>query len=410
MTTGSTLVDEPPLAIPRSPRFWGSPFGWSFSAAACVAAVGAVLLVSSHVREPVVPVVTVKGIMASKQDFFNDAEVRRLLLRHHIRVEVTTRGSHEVAQEVIGQETEQYDFTFPSGQPAADLIKNHRARTGGHQRTTRLFSSPIVLASYREYAETLARRGIATPHDARAGEPLYYTLDTAAFVKLGEEGRTWNDIAIGEYETEDGTPMANGNRVLAHSPGVCRSNSAVTYLGLVAFVKNGERPPRTEDEVDVLARQLQPLVTAAGMPESELFRAYVTPEGRSQGPVVVVYEHQYLAYQLGHTARKGKPDGERVLLYPRQEFQTDPELISLTPDGDRLAELLATDRPLRKRMMELGYRVVDDTDEVGTGQLFRYLGERGLPAPAGRADLTSAAFPELDLLERLIRTAGRCRP
>jgi hypothetical protein len=367
--------------------------------AACVTVVSVVFTYWSETRQPAEPV-TVKGIMASKEEFFEDAEVQRLLREHNIEVDVTTRGSREVALDVISSESEQYDFAFPSGQPAADLIKNHRRENGLYQRATALFSSPMVLASYREYAEALKAAGVATPQATQFGDPLYYTLDTAKFIELGDKGATWSGI------TED--EVKNGNRVLAHTSGVCRSNSGASYLGLVAFVKNNGNPPQTEAEIDRLAQEIQPLIAATGMPESGLFSSYVTPEGKSQGPIVVVYEHQFLNYQIEHLERATARDPDRVLLYPRQEFQTDPEFISLRPGpADQLAKLLATDDKLRTRMMELGYRVYDATDTVGSNQLFRYLEGQALPAPR-RTDATRAFLPNLDLLESLIRKAGRC--
>lgn len=407
MAPGRPTVEEPLLTVPRPPRFWGSPFGWTFSVVATVALVGAAVLVAGGLRAPAPALITVKGIMASKQDFFEDATVRRLLAEHGIRVEVTTRGSSEVAQEVVDQDRDQHDFTFPSGQPAADRIKDDRTRERKYARATRLFSSPIVLASYRQYADALVADGAAVRQGPEGS--LYYTLETARFVRLGEAEKTWDAIGIGAHKDGDGRAVTNGNRVLAHTPGVCRSNSGAAYLALVAFVKNGGRPPRDEAEADRLAREIQPLITGTGMPESELFMSYVTPEGKSLGPVVVVYEHQYLAYQIDQKKRTGTVDADRVLLYPRQEFQTDPEFIALRPGGaDRLAELLATDRLLRKRMMELGYRVFDRTDDVGTEQLFQYLRDRGIAHPR-REDVTTAVLPQLDLLEKLIGTAGRCR-
>jgi hypothetical protein len=390
-------VDEPLLIISRPPRFWGSRFGVSFVAAVVVTIVSAVFTYLAETRQPAEPVVTVKGIMASKEDFFNDGEVQRLLRRHNLRVEITSRGSREVAYEVINQKTEQYDFAFPSGQPAADLIKNHRARTRAYQKVTNLFSSPIVLASYRAYAEGLVDEGVAAE---QGNSGLYYSLDTAAFVALGEEGRTWDRL-------KDST-IRNGNRVLAHTPGVCRSNSGATYLGLVAFVKNGGNPPQTEADIDRLAQEIQPIIAATGMPESDMFETYVTPEGKSQGPIVVVYEHQFLSHQIEYRKRTGHADDDRVLLYPRQEFQTDPEFISLRPGpADRLARLLATDLKLRERMMRLGYRVFDPTGTVSSDQLNRFLSRQGLPVPY-REETTRAFLPNLDLLESLIRKTGRC--
>lgn len=403
MAAGSSTLEEPALTISRPRRFWSSPFGWSFAATACVAVVCAVLLLASNLGQPGEPTVLVlKGVMASKADYFDDAEVKRLLLEHGIKVEVTRRGSREVALEVIGPDTDQYDFAFPSGQPAADLIKNDRSRKGRYHRTTKLFTSPIVLATYREYADALVRKSIASPIPLNRTDSFYYTLETKEFLELGRTGLTWNDIGIRD--------ISNGNRVLARTSGVCRSNSGATFLGLAAFVKNGEKVPENEADVARLAAELQPLILATGMPEADLFETYAGPDGKSQGPVVVVYEHQYLEHQIRHERRVQGPDPERVLLYPRQEFQTDPEFISLKEgSGDRLAELLATDPALRNRMVELGFRVVDFNDELGTTALFRYLEAHGIPAPEGRSDLTRAELPELDLLEKLIGAAGRCQ-
>jgi hypothetical protein len=403
VTAGNSIIDEPVLTVSRPPRFWGSPFGWAFVAAMCFVVLGGLLVALDEFRQPADPVVIVKGIMASKEDFFEDGTVKDLLRERGFEVEITSRGSREIAIEVIHQGVEQYDFAFPSGQPAADMIKNHRHQRGQYQRTTSLFSSPIVLATYREYADILVSEGIATAQSTV--DPLYFTLDVAKFVQAGEQGKKWDDIAP---DLRDNRPIKNGNRVLATVSGVCRSNSAATYLGLVAFVKNQERPPQNEDEVAVLAQQAGPLIAATGMPEDDVFDSYVTPEGKSEGPVVVIYEHQFLAYQIAHQERTEEPDNERVLLYPSQEFQTDPWFISLRPGpADQLAELLATDPELRERMMQLGYRVFDATETVGSNQLFDYVGAHNLPVPT-RDNVTRAFLPELDLLESLIRKVGGC--
>ena len=394
------VVEEPSLSISRPPRFWTSPFGRGTVAAAFVAMVCAVASLVMLVSQPG-PVVTIRGIMASKQDFFNDEKVRDLLLKHNIRIEVTPRGSGEVADEVLNQRAQYYDFAFPSGQPAADLIRNERTKRGLYNRTTNLFSSPIVLASYREYAETLVRNGAAQRHSGGPDRALYYTLRTAKFVELGKRGKTWNAIGI--------KGITNGNRVLARTSGVCRSNSGVTYLGLVAFVENDGQPAQTEAEVDRIAKEIRPLITGTGMPESELWRVHATPEGKSQGPIVVVYEHQFFAYQQDHRRNTGRPDTERVLLYPEQEFQTDPAYISLKSGAaDRLGQLLRDDGALRERMMELGFRVFDNPNDTGTKRLFQLLEDRGVPTPDEREDYTRAELPKLNLLQRLAEKVDEC--
>lgn len=398
-------VQEPWLHIPRPPRFWTSRLGRS----AVVATVVAIICALPSIIIPTPgPVDTIRGIMASKQDFFNDAEVKRLLLEHNIRVEVTARGSSEVAYEVLNQKTQHYDFAFPSGQPAADLIMNERRKQGLYQQSIRLFTSPIVLASYREYAEALVRNGAASRYSGGPAGALYYSLDTAKLIDLGERGKTWNDIGIGDA-SPNGRKITNGNRVLAHTTGVCRSNSGATYLALIAFVENHDEPAQSEAEADRIAKRVKPLITATGMPESDLWGVYLTPEGMSQAPIAVVYEHEFFAYQQDHVRHTGSPDTERVLLYPQQEFQTDPDYISLRPGaGDRLGRLLREDPALRRRMMELGFRVIDNQGETGTERLFQRLKSVGVPTPDEDTDRTRAELPELNILQRLIDSVGGC--
>jgi hypothetical protein len=99
-----------------------------------------------------------------------------------------------------------------------------------------------------------------------------------------------------------------------------------------------------------------------------------------------------------------------ALGYPQQEFQTDPEYISLKPGaGDRLGQLLLKDHALRQRMVELGFRVIDNTDTVGTRRLFQLLVSSGVQRPDERTDVTRAELPELNLLQRLVNRVGRCQ-
>jgi hypothetical protein len=369
-----------------------------FGSQLSLVAAGLLLLsFSGNVLLPFEPTITVRGVMASKGDFFDDVEVQRLLLKHHIRVDVTRRGSREILRENL----DDYDFAFPSGQPVASLIENERAARNAHSKTTELFTSPMVLATYREYAETLTSKGIAIRQGA-GDTSLYYTLETKKFLETVEAGKTWNDLGTAEFG------VTNGNRVLAKNPGVCRANSAGTYLSLVAFVHGDGKIPQSEAEAAQLAERIRPLIEAQGMPESDLFPSYLTLEGKGAGPIVVVYEHQYLAYQIGYQARTGQPDRERVLLYPRQESQTDPKFIATNAAGDRLADVLTTDVELRQRAMELGFRILDDSGRWGSEQLFQFLQQHHVPPPPRPTEVTTVQVPKLPLLEKMIIAVGEC--
>ncbi|WP_020668211.1 hypothetical protein [Amycolatopsis nigrescens] len=334
--------------------------------------------------------------MGSKADFFDDEGVQRLLLKHHIRVHVTRTGSRDVAT----NDVDAYDFVFPSGQPTALLIFNERNRTGKYVTVHRPFVSPIVLATYREYAETLREAGAASVQ-SDGGDASYYNLDLPLFLELVESGRSWNDLGI----TGHGT--TNGNKVLAQTSNVCTSNGAATYLGLVSYVK---RPGVPADEADAtaLAQRIKPLLRGQGLPAAAPADLYFVPEGKETAPVIVIYEHQYLAHQIQHRNQHGRLDAERVLLYPQTALQTQPEFLGLNADGDRLGRLVATDPGLRRRALELGFRVLDNTGVTGSEVLNQFLREREVPVPSTEASDTRASLPDVQLLERMITVIGDC--
>ncbi|WP_309485430.1 hypothetical protein [Streptomyces sp. WELS2] len=371
-----------------------------------------VVLVQGHAALPFQRIVTIEAKMASKADFFEDPEVRRLLVRHGYRVHLTRMGSRGIAT----QRYDGYDIVFPSGQPAADLITSRRAAEGHPATTYRPFVSPIVLGTYREYAETLREAGIATPLPGvpAGAKPMYYSLDMRKFLGASAAGRRWDDlgtdrrgrrVGIGRYG------IHNGNKVLAQTSDICQANSAGTYLGLVSYVWNHEDIPQTPAEATRFAERVRLLLNDQGMPSSEKNETYVSAEGKSISPIAVIYEHQFLAHQIATRSATGHVDAERVLLYPSARFVTEPQLIALTPRGDALGDLITRDPALQRRAMELGFRVRDAQGGSATSDaLTRFLTGRGIQAPVLSDDDTKAVLPRLDLLERMIETVGDCPP
>ncbi|WP_254550184.1 hypothetical protein [Catellatospora tritici] len=405
MSIGSTTVAEPSLAVRSRPAPFGLrrrflvPFG---AALTCVVVGLSVLIPSGNIALPFEQTVVLEGKMASKGDFFEDPEVKRLLMRHHLQVHVTRTGSRDVALHDLAG----YDVVFPSGQQSADLIIAQRqsATPPAYTRVYRPFTSPIVLATYREYAEALSAADIAEPQrGAPAGQSLYYTLDLAKFLDVAANPtKTWNSLGLTDFG------VSNGNAVLAHSPNICSSNSSSTYMGLVAFVSNGNRVPRDLAEATALAQKIKPLVTAQGLPGADLFRPYITPEGKGSAPVIVVYEHQFLSYQLGQVARTGQVDRSRVLLYPKTNFLTQPQLIALNEQGDRLSRLVTEDPDLRRRAVELGFRVLAPDTVTESLPLAQHLSAHGIQVPSSGGDDTKAVLPELPLFEEMIKITGSC--
>lgn len=406
MSANRPATGEPRLTVTRPPR---RHLRRALAAVLPVPVIGLVLLVTSgNLLLPVRPVITIEAKMASKRDFFQDPEVERLLMKHGFRVHITSMGSREIAK----QDYNGYDVVFPSGQPAADLISRERARANRPVLLYRPFVSPIVLATYRDYAEVLAAEGVAERLPGSGGPPMYYTLDMRKFLDLArgkrkgvqrdpEDGYRWDEI-------DDKNHVRNGNKILAQTSDICEANSAGTYLGLVAFVEHGNDAPDSEAEAEQLARKIKPLLVEQGLPSSERADTYLSPDGQGIAPISVIYEHQFLAHQLRHEAQKGETDDERVLLYPSTRFVTEPQLVALTGDGARLGELVSEDPELQHRAMELGFRARGAGTAASGDELTRFLTERQIPVPTTSSDDTRAVLPSLPLLEKMIEIVGDC--
>ncbi|WHT16082.1 hypothetical protein N8J89_23420 [Crossiella sp. CA-258035] len=392
-----TTTDDPALRIVDPPRsaFRRRRFLVPFWTAALIALSGTVsLVVSGTITLPFNRTVVLEGKLASKSEFFADEQVRRILMRHGIQVHLTKAGSRDIANNDVSA----YDFVFPSGQPAAKIIRDQRQRDRQYFKVYKPFFSPLVLATFRNYAEGLATRKAASKQDSADGrQDYYYNLVMPEFVRLMDAGTSWRELG-----------PANGNRVLAQSSDVCWSNSAGVYLGLIAFVANNNQVPVTEAEALRLADRIKPWLTSQGLANEEVARLYFAPEGRGLAPVAVIYEHQFLAHQLRVKEQTGQPDHQRVLLYPEAQLQTVPELIALTAGGARLGELITTHPELRARALALGLRVLEPDGTLATGQLSELLQRNGLPVPQTGIGDTETFLPSVPLLEKMITRVGEC--
>ncbi|MBE8522505.1 hypothetical protein ILP97_34300 [Amycolatopsis sp. H6(2020)] len=348
------------------------------------------LLFAGHVAGPLQPVTVVRAMIASKRDFFEDAQVRRLLMSHGYQVQVTPVGSFELAETA---DLDRYQFVFPSGQAAADRV--YERRRGAHAIGFRPFFTPLVLATFRDYAQALDKAEVAEPQPA-AGQPLYYSVEMAKLMALVAGQARWND-----YD-----PGLSANRLLAQSPDPCRSYSGAAYVGLVAFARYSH-PAATEAEAVEQAREIKPMLDAEGQHSDDMAPSYFVPEARSFATVAVIYEHQYLAYQNRRLDNGLGLDTERVLLYPSAQHETAPDLISFSPEGDAIGALLMSDPALRRRAVELGFHVysahTDQFDFAG------YLRQRGIPEPRTAIADTESWLPKNAQFRRMIDEIGDCR-
>ncbi|MEV0675805.1 hypothetical protein AB0I60_04690 [Actinosynnema sp. NPDC050436] len=357
-----------------------------------VALAGAIaLFASGTVALPAQEVLVVRGMIGSKRDFFQDPEVKRLLMAHRIQVQMTPVGSREL---VNRDDLDDYDFVFPSGQSMVEVV--YERRKNKSTNPYRPFFTPIVLATYADYARALRDAGVV--REQGDGDGLYYDLSVPALIKVMQQGRFWSDLGTG-----------NNNRVITQIPDPCRTYSGATYVGMLAFALNDNHPP-TDDEAAVrLAREIKPLLDVEGQHGDDHAPKYLAPDGRTFGTVVVIYEHQFLAHQLAVVERTGQPDRTRALLYPEAQHETAPELLAFTPAGNRLGHLISEEPALRRRALELGFRVLGPSGETSDyGALSEHLRARGLPTPTSGIGDTETWLPNRKLLERMILEVGGC--
>lgn len=397
MLTEESEHEEPALPILLERR----RFLLSFLPPAVVAlACGGTLLATGNILLPFASGNTLTGEVGSeKVAFFQDAQVVRTLIAHRIKVNVVPSGSRDIASHDMST----YDFVLPSGLPSATAIEDSEQGINDFFLVYRPFVSPIVLATYRPYAQALVRAGAATPQRSGSSQALYYDLDLTKFLALISAGHTWHDIdpSVGG--------AAGGYHILAQTSDVCSSNSADTYLALVAFVSNGGAVVNQPDRASALADAIKPLLTAQGLPDNstaDRFQFYLGPYGSGQAPIIVAYEHQYLAYQA-QQAGMGKPDPTRVLLYPRPGILTEPAFIALSEEASTLGQLLVNDPGLQRRAVALGYRVLGNA-LASDQQLPAYLRQLGLPVPADNGSGPGTAWPDRALLDQMINAVGDC--
>ncbi|MGI5502299.1 hypothetical protein [Lentzea sp. CA-135723] len=331
----------------------------------------------------------VDGNVGSKKVLFDDEVIRDRLLTSHLRVTVTPKGSRAgVTSDLSG-----VDFVFPSGQPAAIKAK---AQKGARQNKLQ-YMSPVVIATFRKYVTVLEKEGVVTPQVAPAntpsyGKPIYYNLDVEKLVELMRKGAKWKDL----------DPALGENRVLVETGDLCDANHAGAWLAMLAYVENGKKVVTSPDKAEETAGKLKDLLLTRGMSKEDLHALYRVPEGE-QSPLIVMYEHLFLDLQLDAVDRDDVPDLERVMLYPNPSMESQPQLVSFTEKGHRLGKVLDEDEPIRRRALELGFRLVDDKTGLDSRKLAEYLVHEEVPVPDMKNAATTVASPDEALLEVMIK-------
>ncbi|HEX6352687.1 hypothetical protein [Actinophytocola sp.] len=280
--------------------------------------------------------VTVRGVIGSeKEAFFDDQRVTGRLACLGFTVEVDSRGSRDMLDTLNSDHG--YAFAFPSSTPAAQKIMDSL----GVGDPIPLFSTPMVVATFRPIADVLTRAGVI--QKAANGKDV---VDIAALLDLARAGTTWDEL-------EGNTVYPAHKTVLLSTTDPQDSNSAIMYLSIAAQVANGGAIVTTEERTATVLPDLCRLIFDQGQkPETSqvLFDNYLV-EGMGRTPMALVYEAQYVT-----SAPRPPLTDDNVMLFPRPTVYSRHTLIPLTPDGAAVGKALRDDPELVRLAVEHGYR------------------------------------------------------
>jgi hypothetical protein len=284
-------------------------------------------------------VVIVRGLVGSeKETYLRDPRVLHELRRNGFDLRIETSGSREMTART---DLASYDFTWPAGVPAAQRLK---AELKAKDVYTPFFT-PMTVASWKPIARILIANGIVKYDGAH-----YMIVDTPKLLALESAGKRWHDLAASSaYDVN--------KSVLVTTTDPRKSNSGVMYAALASYVMNGNQVLQSTAQIEKVEPRIVALFLRQGFEESSSagpFEDYVEI-GMGKAPLVMIYESQFIEYELEHPAEHG----DKVLLYPRPTIYTKHVFVPVDDKGDRLGALFANDEVLQHLAVEHGFRIED---------------------------------------------------
>lgn len=298
--------------------------------------IGAAVIYSANKETLNRRTVEVSGLIGSeKRDFFDDPRVQQRLHELGLIVKYRKAGSRQIGTSFnLGE----YDFAFPAGLPAAELIlRNYK-----QGKSFSPFFSPMAVASWRPIADLLVANGMAKKHEG------YYTLDMNAYIKAFSQDLRWRDL-------KNNTAFPVSKYFLIGTTDIRKSNSAAMYLALTSYVLNDNQVVQDAEQMQRVLPQLTELFKRLGYVESSSaapFENYLVM-GMGKTPMVMIYEQQFI-YQAA--LGDGSVTPQMVLMYPVPSLFTKHTLIGLSEGGNRLGEVLESDPKLLELAVEHGLR------------------------------------------------------
>ncbi|MEI8409066.1 MULTISPECIES: three-helix bundle dimerization domain-containing protein [unclassified Kribbella] len=369
-------------------------FDWSRRRMALPAAVAGVLVVATiatvvivrngnDVQAQTTPgLTTISGVIGSeKRAFFDDPDVQAALAKHGLAVKVDTAGSRQIATSV---DLKNYEFAFPSSTVAAERIQQPSGnRPGVTGKTYAVFSSPMAIATFQPIVNLLSAKGIAKQVDG------IWTFDIRKYVDIARAQLRWDDI-------RGNTTYPVGKRILVTTTDPRTSNSAAMFLSIASYVANNYTVVQGAEAEQKVLPFVTPMFVNQGYTDNSSegpFDDYLSL-GMGKTPMVCIYEAQFVDAAVQKKLKPGM-----VLMYPSPTVQSKHTLLSLTPEGENLGQLLTTDPELQQLAAEHGFRTADadQFDKVVSRQ----------NVPVAREVLDVVDTPTYDTLEHLLDAVSK---
>lgn len=281
--------------------------------------------------------IVVSGLYGGEKEAFikNPRVVEILRSKYGITVQGDKEGSISMIDRAANQ-----DFLWPSVDISTEL---YQSRYGSNPSTRVIFSSPIVIYSWKPVSDALEKNGIVQ----KRGDN-YYIVDFPKLIKAVIDGKTWADV---------GLPQLFGKaRVTSTDP-------TQSMSGMLFFIMTANTIANTGDAitVDDLSKVLPIIKTfrdrLGRLSDSSgtVFREYLEQK-MGKYPLLVGYENQLI--ELGTT----QPDliknagSDLRVLYPEPTVWSNHPMISLTKKGKALSDALLDSDIQKIAWEEHGFR------------------------------------------------------
>jgi hypothetical protein len=201
----------------------------------------------------------------------------------------------------------------------------------------------MAIATYQPIVNLLSAKGIAKQVNG------VWTFDIRRYVDIARAQLRWDDI-------RGNTTYPVGKRILVTTTDPRTSNSAAMFLSIASYVANNYTVVQGAEAEKKVLPFVTPLFVNQGYTDNSSegpFDDYLSL-GMGKTPMVCIYEAQFVDAAVQKKLKPGM-----VLMYPSPTVQSKHTLLSLTPEGEKLGQLLTTDPELQQLAARHGFRTAD---------------------------------------------------